>query len=158
MKEIYIVLMLLLSVVQYSVGQDSLTTKKDSTLPLDIVAFIEKEIATEGLQMTCQELRKQQGEPQKIVVLDTRDKSSYRKNHIKGARRVGVQGKDFTLKNVWYLNRNKIIIVYCNNGVEGKKVAAKLREMGFSKTYNLLGGIEAWNKRLLPTQGTKKRK
>jgi rhodanese-related sulfurtransferase len=156
MKKILIVGLLSLCSIVISFGQTGDASTKQDSLPPEIEAFIDEEIATEGLQMTCQELRKKQGKPQKVVILDTRDRLTYRNSHIGGARRIGVQGKDFTLTNIWYLNRNNTIVVYCENGVMSKKVAAKLRKMGFSKTYNLLGGFAEWNKRLLPTQGAKK--
>jgi rhodanese-related sulfurtransferase len=35
-------------------------------------------------------------------------------------------------------------VVYCHHGVRSQRVAAWLREQGFSEVQSLAGGIDAW--------------
>lgn len=133
-------------------------SKAQDTLPADLLEVVEAELAIEGIQVTCSELRKLQQSTPKIVLLDARTKESYRIEHLQGAKHIGFDATALSVKNIWYINRNKKIVVYSTNGIEGKKIAAKLREMGFDNTSNLLGGIEEWNRKLLPTNRLRKNK
>ena len=43
-------------------------------------------------------------------------------------------------------DKNKEIYVYCRSGKRSGKAAAKLKEQGFTKIYDLQGGILNWEK------------
>lgn len=42
------------------------------------------------------------------------------------------------------LNRESEIVVICHHGGRSMQVAAYLEGQGFSKVYNLTGGVDAW--------------
>jgi len=130
-----------------------------SSLPLEIEAFIDEEIKTEGLSLNWKAVRKMQQEERRLplAILDARSKQAYRRKHIKGARWVGYAKDAFTIENLWFLQRDAAVIIYSNNGNRGKLAADKLRKMGFKRTYNLLGGFRVWKKNLLPIESDKKK-
>jgi rhodanese-related sulfurtransferase len=77
------------------------------------------------------------------VVLDTRTKKEYDTSHIKNAVHVGFD--DFSLNRLPNtLSKNQMIIVYCSIGVRSENIGERLINEGYSKVYNLYGGIFEW--------------
>lgn len=76
------------------------------------------------------------------VLLDSREPNEYKISRIAGARHVGFD--HFDLKNLADLDRNTLVVVYCSVGYRSEKIAKKLLEVGFSRVYNLYGGIFEW--------------
>jgi rhodanese-related sulfurtransferase len=86
---------------------------------------------------------------QGAVVLDLRAKAAYDAGHIGEARNVPaaeLESQTESLKK-W---RDKNVITYCDSGVSGASSARALTKMGFTKVFNLQGGINAWVKDNLP--------
>jgi rhodanese-related sulfurtransferase len=86
---------------------------------------------------------------QGALVLDLRGKESFDAGHIIDARNVPVadlEAQSQTLKK-W---REKSIITYCDSGVSGAGAARTLTKLGFTKVFNLDGGLNAWMKDNLP--------
>jgi rhodanese-related sulfurtransferase len=46
--------------------------------------------------------------------------------------------------------RDKSVITYCDSGVSGANSARVLTKLGFTKVFNLQGGVNAWVKDNLP--------
>jgi len=46
--------------------------------------------------------------------------------------------------------RDKNVITYCESGVHGASSARALTKLGFTKVFNLQGGMNAWIKDNLP--------
>jgi rhodanese-related sulfurtransferase len=86
---------------------------------------------------------------QGALVLDLRGKESFDAGHIIDARNVPVadlEAQSQTLKK-W---REKSVITYCDSGVSGAAAARTLTKLGFTKVFNLDGGLNAWMKDNLP--------
>ena len=86
---------------------------------------------------------------QGALVIDLRGKESYDAGHIGEARNVPVAelaAQAETLKK-W---RDKNVITYCDSGVNGASGARTLMKLGFTKVFNLHGGLNAWVKDNLP--------
>jgi thioredoxin len=64
--------------------------------------------------------------------------------HIDNAINIDWNGDNFEGKIGKY-DKSKPIFVYCMSGGRSKKAAEKLSELGFSKIYELQGGIMKWN-------------
>jgi len=82
-------------------------------------------------------------------VLDLRPKASFEAGHIADARNVPVAelaGSADTLKK-W---RDKTVITYCDSGVSGAAAARTLAKLGFTKVFNLDGGLNGWAKDNMP--------
>ena len=86
-------------------------------------------------------------------VLDVREISEFKVSHLSGARWVGYE--TFDLKNVEGLDRNEPVLVYCTVGARSQEIGKKLQEAGFTRVYNLYGGIIQWSnsEKLLESDG-----
>jgi rhodanese-related sulfurtransferase len=90
---------------------------------------------------------------QGALVLDLRSKESYEAGHILEARNVPVaelEAQAASLKK-W---RDKNVITYCDSGANGAGAARSLTKLGFTKVFNLQGGLNAWTKDNLPLTKT----
>lgn len=78
----------------------------------------------------------------KFQVIDSREKEEFQVSHLKGAIWVGYDS--FSLENVKDLDKEKPVLVYCTVGARSQTIGKQLQEAGFSKVYNLYGGIIHW--------------
>lgn len=78
-----------------------------------------------------------------IQLVDVRTEAEYSVSHLKDAQNICVSSKDFREKVV-DLDKNKPVYVYCKGGGESAQAAQILKEMGFTKVYDLQGGIDNW--------------
>lgn len=86
------------------------------------------------------------------IVLDVRDAAKFRERHIVGARNAPLSKLDTHMTKL--KNQQDVpVIAYCDTGVEGLKAAASLKKAGFSKAFNIKGGLNAWKQDNLPTEG-----
>ncbi|TGD57975.1 rhodanese-like domain-containing protein [Flavobacterium humi] len=77
-------------------------------------------------------------------LLDVRTPEEYTAEHIENAANVNWNGDDFAAKAEKY-DKTKPVFVYCKVGGRSAQAAHKLQELGFTKVYNLDGGIMKWN-------------
>jgi len=86
---------------------------------------------------------------QGALVLDVRDSEPFAAGHIGEARHVPLKdltGSAESLKKF----RDKPVVTYCESGMNGGAAARELRKLGFSKVFNLRGGLGAWRHENLP--------
>lgn len=76
------------------------------------------------------------------VVLDSREYPEFNVSHLPNAKWVGYA--DFAENSVTDIAKDTNIVVYCSIGVRSEKIAEKLQLLGFSKVWNLYGGIFNW--------------
>lgn len=84
-------------------------------------------------------------------LLDVRTDEEYSVSHLKDAQNICVTNSDFAEK-VKTLDKNKPVYVYCKRGGRSAKAAQILSDMGFTKVYDLEGGITNWENDNLETQ------
>jgi rhodanese-related sulfurtransferase len=90
---------------------------------------------------------------QGALVIDLRSKELYDAGHIVDARNVPVadlESQADALKK-W---RDKNVITYCDSGANGASAARSLMKLGFTKVFNLEGGLNAWVKDNMPLAKT----
>lgn len=80
--------------------------------------------------------------PVDAVLLDTREKEEFDVSHIPNAIFSGY--KDFNIDALKDLSKTDTIVVYCSVGYRSERIGEKLQKMGFSKVFNLYGGIFEW--------------
>jgi rhodanese-related sulfurtransferase len=90
---------------------------------------------------------------QGALVIDLRGKESYDAGHIGEARNVPAAelGSQAESLKKW---RDKNVITYCDSGANGANGARTLMKLGFTKVFNLQGGLNAWVKDNLPLAKT----
>lgn len=78
------------------------------------------------------------------VVIDVRTANEVAEIHISGA----ITGMDFYNgefeQKVQFLDKSKTYLVYCRSGVRSASACDYMHSLGFTKLYNLRGGILAW--------------
>jgi len=90
---------------------------------------------------------------QGALVIDLRGKESFDAGHIGDARNVPaaqLEAQAESLKK-W---RDRNVITYCDSGSSGAGAARTLTKLGFTKVFNLRGGLNAWVKDNLPLSKT----
>ncbi|TDQ18358.1 rhodanese-related sulfurtransferase [Algoriphagus boseongensis] len=75
-------------------------------------------------------------------ILDTREKPEFEVSHLSGSQWVGYD--TFSLESIKNLDKNKPVLVYCTVGARSEAIGKKLKEAGFTRVYNLYGGIINW--------------
>jgi rhodanese-related sulfurtransferase len=90
---------------------------------------------------------------QGALVIDLRAKESYDAGHIADARNVPAAQLASHAEGLkkW---RDKTVITYCDSGTSGASGARTLMKLGFTKVFNLQGGLNAWTKDNLPLSRT----
>jgi len=76
------------------------------------------------------------------ILLDARTPEEYAVSHLPGARRVDPDADAYPALDT--LSADAHVVVYCSVGVRSAKVAARLREQGFTNVSNLQGSIFQW--------------
>ncbi len=77
------------------------------------------------------------------TVLDVRTPEEWAEGTISKAEKINFYDDNFAT-NIERLNKEEPVFVYCKSGGRSANAAETLKEKGFSKIYNLDGGITAW--------------
>lgn len=77
----------------------------------------------------------------KTNIIDIRSIEKYNNNHIEGA--INIPFEKLIINPDKYLNRNEVYYIYCQRGVQSRKICLILKNRGF-KVVNINGGYESW--------------
>jgi rhodanese-related sulfurtransferase len=84
-------------------------------------------------------------------VYDLRSKDSYAAGHVSGAKHLDpgqIDGAADTLKRL----KERTLLLVCEDGQQATKLTRQLHAGGFTKVFNLRGGLAAWRAEGLPLQ------
>lgn len=84
------------------------------------------------------------------IVLDVREANEFSAGHIANAKHIPVGQLANSLKTLEKF-KEQAIVVNCRSGARSASACSILRKNGFTKVYNLKGGITAWQQANLPT-------
>jgi len=131
----------LLSVTLSSCGQNS---AKKETKGLEI-----QSVQTQSISelISPADLNAKLGD---IQLIDVRTPNEFNRGHIKNAININFYNGNF-YEQMSKLDKNKEIYIYCRSGNRSSKAAYKLKEQGFTKIYDLQGGILNWTRNRLET-------
>lgn len=87
-----------------------------------------------------------------LQLLDVRTPEEVAAGIIAGAQHINVHDADFAEKASKTLDKNLPLVLYCKAGGRSAHAADLLSQQGFSKIYNLTGGITAWESAGKPVQ------
>ena len=79
-----------------------------------------------------------------IQLIDVRTPQEFEEQHIDNATNINCNGANFEQKAA-QLDKSKPVYVQCKSGGRSAKASAKLSEMGFTKIFELDGGMMKWN-------------
>ncbi|HEX8563025.1 MAG TPA: thioredoxin domain-containing protein [Flavobacterium sp.] len=77
-------------------------------------------------------------------LIDVRTPEEYADQHLNDSKNINWNGPDFETQAA-QLDKSEPVFVYCKIGGRSAQAAAKLHQIGFSKVYNMEGGILKWN-------------
>lgn len=83
------------------------------------------------------------------LVVDVREQNEYADGHIPGARLIPL-GQVKTRVSELEKFRDRALIIACRSGSRSANACSVLRKHGFTKVFNLTGGISAWEQASLP--------
>jgi len=78
-----------------------------------------------------------------VKLIDVRTPEEYAQGHIEGAVNIDFRDEDFK-KLVSQVDKSKPVAVYCGRGGRSGKCSAYMKKAGFTKIYDLDGGITEW--------------
>ena len=65
--------------------------------------------------------------------------------YVSGYQLIDFSHPNF-INSIAELDREKTYLVYCRSGNRSSKACEIMSEMGFEKIYNMIGGIQSWNR------------
>lgn len=77
------------------------------------------------------------------TILDVRTPEEWAEGTVPNAEKINYNDDDFATQ-IERLDKTKPVFVYCKRGGRSASAAEILKEKGFTKVYNLDGGITAW--------------
>lgn len=83
------------------------------------------------------------------VILDVRTPEEQAQGIIKDAICIDIYKTEEFLSELEKLDKSKSYYVYCKAGGRSANACEVMDQMGFSKTYNLLGGTSLWTGELI---------
>ena len=78
-----------------------------------------------------------------VQLIDVRSAKEYDEIRIANAQNIDFNSPTFDA-DVSKLDKDKPVLLYCKSGNRSAKCAAKLKDAGFTKIYDLEGGISKW--------------
>lgn len=82
-------------------------------------------------------------EMSKVQLIDVRTPGEYAEGYIKGAVNIDFRDENFE-DLIAKIDKTKPVIVYCARGGRSNKCSSYMKKAGFTKIYDLDGGITEW--------------
>ncbi|WP_296317331.1 rhodanese-like domain-containing protein [Winogradskyella sp. UBA3174] len=101
-----------------------------------------KEAMTEVRLVTAEEMQAII-ELEDVQLVDVRSAKEYDELHVFNAQNIDFNSPTFD-EDISKLDKAKPVILYCKGGGRSAKCAEKLKDAGFTKIYDLEGGISKW--------------
>jgi rhodanese-related sulfurtransferase len=84
-----------------------------------------------------------------VVTLDVRTPGEFTEGYIEGARLIDFQSGNFE-NEIATLDKNATYAVYCRSGNRSGQAVKVMKDAGFSKVFNMNGGVIEWANAGLP--------
>ena len=75
------------------------------------------------------------------ILIDVRSEQEYRENHLDGSINISLYDLERNGSKI-ELDKQNIIIVYCQSGKRSKRAVEILKQEGYEYVYEIKGGIE----------------
>lgn len=79
------------------------------------------------------------------VVLDVRTEAECMEGVLKNATEIDFLNQARFLQEVAQLDKTKHYYIYCRSGNRSGQACHIMNQMGFAKTFNLMGGMMQWD-------------
>ena len=78
-----------------------------------------------------------------LVIVDVRTPAEYNEGKLLNAINIDIYAPNFQ-QEVIKLDKDKEILVYCRSGARSSSAAKTLTNLGFTKVFNMIGGVSNW--------------
>jgi rhodanese-related sulfurtransferase len=78
------------------------------------------------------------------VVLDVRTEEEFESGYIPNAQNIDLRMGQGFIDALQELNKEQTYFVYCRSGARSAQACQLMSQLGFTTTYNLMGGILEW--------------
>ena len=95
-------------------------------------------------ELSQEEWQKQIKNDKESVILDVRTEEEVEEGYIPKSKNIDIYKGQGFINEVEKLDKSKHYYIYCRSGKRSSQACTLLDQMGFSETYNLLGGFSEW--------------
>ncbi|MDR5591028.1 rhodanese-like domain-containing protein [Christiangramia sp. SM2212] len=95
-------------------------------------------------ELSQEEWQKQLNDDKDSVILDVRTEEEVEEGYIPNSKNIDIYKGQGFINEVEKLDKSKHYYIYCRSGKRSSQACTLLDQMGFSETYNLLGGFSEW--------------
>ena len=99
-------------------------------------------------QCSAQELQQRLENKEDFVLLDVREANEFAFAQIQNSLHIPLRQIP---ERIQELNPEQEIVVLCHHGMRSQQACLFLEQYGFSRLFNLVGGIDAWSLSCDPT-------
>jgi rhodanese-related sulfurtransferase len=96
--------------------------------------------------ITAEELKQKFDKGEKVHLVDVREPNEHNEANIGGTLLPLGKVQSMQVEDIENL-KDEEVVVYCRSGRRSMMACAVLEQMGFKDTYNLEGGILAWQEK-----------
>jgi rhodanese-related sulfurtransferase len=86
---------------------------------------------------------------EKVQLIDVRTPEEFKEGHLNHALNIDYYSDSFS-SEISKLDNQKPVYIYCHSGKRSTNSVAIFKKAGFTKIYNLDGGIQGWKSLNLP--------
>jgi len=86
---------------------------------------------------------KQQINEGNVQLVDIRTPGEFNQSHISGSLNYDYYQRTF-MSQMNTLDKSEPVYIYCRSGSRSRSASSKLQKVGFTKIYDLKGGINYW--------------
>ena len=79
------------------------------------------------------------------VIIDVRTPDEFEISRIPDSINIDFNNPVFFIEEIQKLNKDTSYYIYCRTGVRSANSCLLMKELGFDRTHNLLGGIVEWS-------------
>ena len=102
--------------------------------------ILKKYRSIDNYSLDYETVKKMLNKEKNALLIDVRSKQEFKEKHLDGS--INISLYDFERKNFKIEDKNKLIILYCEYGERSKKVLKILRKLGYTRVYQIEGGLE----------------
>ena len=79
------------------------------------------------------------------IIIDVRTEHEVAEGIIPDSINIDIYGGQLFIDEINKLDKSKSYFLYCKAGARSSQACSLMNQLGFDKTYNLLGGFMNWN-------------
>ena len=93
--------------------------------------------------------KKQTNSDKNAIILDVRTPEEFVTSRIPNSINIDYYNPQIFMQEINKLDKNQSYYIYCRTGIRSANSCALMKELGFKKTFNLVGGIVDWDGNLI---------